>query len=167
MDEVSRAAFDAFARARTPALVRFATALCGDPHLAADLVQDALEKTGMAWSRVRRQDDPEGYIRRAIVHRHTSVWRRLRRERLSAALPERAASAATTHDAVLWAQLAQLPPRQRAVLVLRFYEDLSEAQTAEVLGVAVGTVKSQTSKALATLRGRATSASEGDATWTA
>jgi RNA polymerase sigma-70 factor (sigma-E family) len=167
MDEIARAAFDSFARARTPALVRFATALCGDPHLAADLVQDALEKTGMAWGRVRRQDDPEGYVRRAIVHRHTSVWRKLRRERLSAALPERAANAATTHDAVLWAQLAALPPRQRAVLVLRFYEDLTEAQTAAVLGVAVGTVKSQTSKALATLRGRASSATEGDATWTA
>lgn len=167
MDEVSRAAFDAFARARTPALVRFATALSGDPHLGADLVQDALEKTGVAWSRVRKQDNPEAYVRKAIVHRHTSVWRRLRRERLTAALPERAASAATTHDAVLWAQLAALPPRQRAVLVLRFYEDLTEAQAADVLGVTVGTVKSQTSKALATLRGRASQAAEGDVTWTA
>lgn len=167
MDEVSRAAFDTFARARTPALVRFATALTGDPHLGADLVQDALERTGLAWSRVRKQDDPEGYVRKAIVHRHTSVWRKLRRERLTAALPERAAGAATTHDAVLWAQLAALPPRQRAVLVLRFYEDLTEAQTADVLGVTVGTVKSQTSKALATLRGRASRTAEGDVTWTA
>src|SRR3954470_18218395 len=84
VDTDDREAFDAFARARTPALLRFAHVLTGDPDKAADLVQDALEKTVAAWPRVRRKDDPEGYVRRAIVHRNVSVWRRLRREQLTA-----------------------------------------------------------------------------------
>ena len=152
MDATTRATFDEFARSRMPALLRFAHALSGDPQTAADLVQDALERTILAWPRVTRQDDPEAYVRRAIVNRHISRWRRLRREHLTAAVPETTYVPTSGHDEVLWAALAQLPPRQRAVIVLRYYEDLSEAQTAQALGCAVGTVKSQASKALAKLR---------------
>jgi RNA polymerase sigma-70 factor (sigma-E family) len=151
-------AFDAFVRARMPALLRFAHALTGDPHTAADLVQDALERTGMRWSRLDRQGDPEAYVRRAIVNGRTSRWRKLRRETLVDALPEPRATAGhdgtaerAEHDE-LWQLLATLPRRQRAVLVLRYYEDLSEEQIAATLGCAPGTVKSQASKALAKLR---------------
>jgi RNA polymerase sigma-70 factor (sigma-E family) len=145
-------AFDAFVRARLPALLRFAHALTGDPHTAADLVQDALERTGARWSRIERQGDPEGYVRRAIVNGRISRWRKLRRESLVDVLPERPALEPTTRDEHLWALLATLPRRQRAVLVLRYYEDLSEEQIAATLGCAPGTVKSQASKALAKLR---------------
>ena len=159
-------AFDAFARARMRELLRFAHVLTGDPHRAADLVQDALEKTLLSWDRIIRKDDPEGYVRRAIVNRHVSVWRRTRRERLVADTPDRPHEGARPHDDELWAALATLPPRQRAVLVLRYYEDLSEADTAAVLGCSVGTVKSQAFRALAKLRDRATTDTEGVRSWT-
>jgi RNA polymerase sigma-70 factor (sigma-E family) len=144
--------FDAFARARMRELLRFAHVLTGDPHRAADLVQDALERTLMSWDRVVRKDDPEAYVRRAIVNRSVSVWRRTRRERLVADSPDRPYVDRPGHDDELWAALATLPPRQRAVLVLRYYEDLSEADTAAALGCSVGTVKSQAFKGLARLR---------------
>jgi RNA polymerase sigma-70 factor (sigma-E family) len=162
-------AFDAFARGRMRELLRFAHLLTGDPHRAADLVQDALERTLMSWDRVVSKDDPVAYVRRAIVNRHVSVWRRHRRERLMADTPDTSydpRSVEGTFDADLWSALATLPPRQRAVLVLRYYEDLPEADTAAVLGCSVGTVKSQTWRALAKLRDRATTDSEGVRTWT-
>ena len=155
MDTEEREAFAAFARGRMRELLRFAHALTGDPHRAADLVQDALERTLLAWHRVERKDDPEAYVRRAIVNRHVSVWRRTRRERLVAETPESAYDGVEGRDQELWAALATLPPRQRAVLVLRFYEDLTEVDTAAALGCAVGTVKSQTFKAMARLRAQA------------
>jgi RNA polymerase sigma-70 factor (sigma-E family) len=158
-------AFDSFARARMGELLRFAHVLTGDPHRAADLVQDALEKTLLSWDRIIRKDDPEGYVRRAIVNRHVSVWRRTRRERLVADTPDRPHEGARPHDDELWAALGTLPPRQRAVLVLRYYEDLSEADTAAVLGCSVGTVKSQAFRALAKLRDRATTDTEGVRSW--
>jgi RNA polymerase sigma-70 factor (sigma-E family) len=146
-------AFDAFVRARMPALLRFAHALTGDPHTAADLVQDALERTGMRWSRLDRQGDPEAYVRRAILNGRTSRWRKLRRETLVDAMPDRLGVLDPPgHDDQLWRLLATLPQRQRAVLVLRYYEDMSEEQIASTLGCAPGTVKSQASKALAKLR---------------
>jgi RNA polymerase sigma-70 factor (sigma-E family) len=144
--------FVEYVRSRHAELLRFAHVLCGDPHLAADLVQDALERVGVAWLRIQRQDDPEGYLRRVIVHRYVSRWRALRRERLVADLPERRHIDAEPADRELWGLLAALPPRQRAVLALRFYEDLSEAQIADVLGCSVGTVKSTSSRALTKLR---------------
>jgi RNA polymerase sigma-70 factor (sigma-E family) len=144
--------FDDFVRARHPALLRFAYVLTGDPHLAADLVQDALERTGMRWRFVQRQDAPEGYVRRAIVNAHLNQRRRRRRERLVADPPELAQSTVETRDDLLWGLLAGLPPQQRAVLVLRFYEDLTEAEVARVLDCAIGTVKSNGSRALAKLR---------------
>ena len=162
-------AFDAFARGRMRELLRFAYLLTGDPHKAADLVQDALERTLMSWDRVIRKDDPEAYVRRAILNQNVSVWRRTRRERLVSETPDTAyepTHSGKTFDADLWAALATLPPRQRAVLVLRFYEDMSEADTAAALGCSVGTVKSQTFRALAKLRGRATTDAEGVRSWT-
>ena len=147
------AAFDAFVRARLPALLRFAYALTGDPHTAADLVQDALERTGMRWNKVERQGDPEGYVRRAILNGRVSRWRKHRRETLVDCVPERmTAYEVPRRDEQLWQLLATLPPRQRAVLVLRYYEDMSEVQIAATLGCSPGTVKSQSSKALAKLR---------------
>jgi RNA polymerase sigma-70 factor (sigma-E family) len=147
-------AFDQFVRARMPALLRFAYALTGDPHLAADLVQDALERSGLRWSRIERAADPEAYVRRAIVNGRISRWRKLRRETLVDETPEPRTSTyqPTGRDEELWQLLATLPRRQRAVLVLRYYEDMSEVQIAQTLGCAPGTVKSQASKALAKLR---------------
>jgi RNA polymerase sigma-70 factor (sigma-E family) len=156
--------FETFVRAKMPALLRFAHALTGDPHTAADLVQDALERTGVRWSRIESSGDPEAYVKRAIVNGRTSRWRKLRRETLVDAVPEqRVAGEPGYHDDQLWKLLATLPPRQRAVIVLRYYEDLSEEQIAATLGCAPGTVKSQASKALAKLRA-AMPAQE--ATWT-
>ena len=157
MQADEREAFDAFARGRMRELLRFAHVLTGDPHRAADLVQDALERTLISWHRVERKDDPEAYVRRAIVNRHISVWRRTRRERLVAETPEGSYDEPLGRDDELWAALATLPPRQRAVVVLRFYEDLTEADTAAALGCSVGTVKSQAHKALSRLRAQATS----------
>jgi RNA polymerase sigma-70 factor (sigma-E family) len=147
-------AFDQFVRARMPALLRFAYAVTGDPHVAADLVQDALEKTGVHWTRIERTADPEAYVKRAIINGRISRWRKLRRETLMDSLPEprQTATGPTGRDQELWDLLATLPRRQRAVLVLRFYEDMSEQQIADTLGCAPGTVKSQASKALAKLR---------------
>jgi RNA polymerase sigma-70 factor (sigma-E family) len=154
--------FDAFVWGRHPTLLRFAHALTGDHELAADLVQDALERTGLAWSRVRRKDDPEGYVRRIIVTRYVSWWRRMRRERLVAAVPETAYDDRSVGgpDETLWRLLATLPPKQRAVLVLRFYEDLTEVEVARVLGCSVGTVKSNGSRGLARLRQALTAGGE-------
>lgn len=167
MNTADREAFDAFARARMRELLRFAHVLTGDADRAADLVQDALERTLLAWPRIERKDDPEGYVRRAIVNRHVSVWRRLRRERLVADTPDKPYDEAVGRDRDLWSALATLPPRQRAVLVLRYYEDMSEADCAAVLGCSVGTVKSQAWKALARLRAQATTDAEGIWSWTA
>jgi RNA polymerase sigma-70 factor (sigma-E family) len=152
--------FEEYVRSRHAVLLRFAYVLTGDSHLAADLVQDALERAGLGWRRIQRQDDPEGYLRRTIVNGYLSRRRSLRHERLVANLPEpdRAGRGAasepgrTPADREMWALLAELPRQQRAVLVLRYYQDLSEAQIAEVLGCKVGTVKSNASRAIAKLR---------------
>jgi RNA polymerase sigma-70 factor (sigma-E family) len=159
VDEERRQAFDEFARARMPELLRFGHALTGSPHAAADLVQDALERTMLAWSRVENQGDPEGYVRRIMVNRNISIWRRHRRETLVLDIPEDAGQrwSATrrepvVRDLALWDRIRALPPRQRTVIVLRYYEDMSEAQIAALMGSSVGTVKSQASRALASLR---------------
>jgi RNA polymerase sigma-70 factor (sigma-E family) len=149
--------FAAFVAARQRALLRAATLVSGDPHLAQDLVQDALLKLALRWDRLHA-GDPEAYVRR-ILYRDLVSWRRRwRRERLGeppegAAHDAAADPAAGTGDRLaLQAALAHLTPKQRAVLVLRFYEDLSVHRTAELLGVTPGTVKSQTNAALSRLR---------------
>ena len=143
---------------RMPALLRYAHLLAGDRARAEDLVQSAF---AAAYRHRRRIDPPgaEAYVRRAVLNGYLSWWRRGRvRERVTDRPPDRpmadVASAVDERDA-MWAALATLPPRQRAVLVLRYYEDLSEAEIARVLDVAAGTVKSQAAKALATLRASA------------
>ncbi len=150
-DWTAPASFEEYVRSRHTGLLRFAHVLSGDPHLAADLVQEALERTGLAWRRVRRED-PEPYVRRVIVNAFLNRRRALRRERLVDAVPERAAVAWEPRDDHLWRLLATLPRQQRAVIVLRYYADLSEAQIAEQLACSIGTVKSNTSRAMAKLR---------------
>jgi RNA polymerase sigma-70 factor (sigma-E family) len=147
------AGFDAFVAARGDALWRSAWLLTGDHQLAEDLVQTALAKSWRAWSRV----GPEGfepYVRRVLFTTYAAWWRRRwNGERPTEDLPEQPGGQTdsdTRHDLVT--ALAALPRGQRAVVVLRYFEDLTEAETADVLGVTVGTVKSQTSRALAALR---------------
>jgi RNA polymerase sigma-70 factor (sigma-E family) len=139
-----------------PSLLRYATALCGNATEAEELVQAAIVRVALRWPLVRDKDNPDAYVRRAIANGHVNVWRRLRRRELSTdELPEVAGrDEAGDSDEVLTVRrvLATLPPRQRAVLVLRYLEDRSERETAELLGCSVGTVKSQTAKGLAKLR---------------
>jgi RNA polymerase sigma-70 factor (sigma-E family) len=149
--------FAEFVREALPGLLRYGHLLTGNPHDAADLVQTALEKVGARWSSVvRKSGDPVAYTRKAMANSHVSRWRRVRRESLVAELPE--VGAATDRDRFedepLWEALRDLPPRQRAVIVLRYYEEQSEMEIANVLGISRGTVKSQASKAMATLRAR-------------
>ena len=146
--------FAEFVRVALPGLLRYGHALTGNPHDAADLVQTVLEKVGSRWRGQRDFcDEPLAYVRKAMANAHVSRWRRTRRENLVAELPD---SAVVQFDRLdnepLWQALRGLPPRQRAVIVLRYYEGLSEAEIAETLGVTKGTVKSQASKALVTLR---------------
>jgi RNA polymerase sigma-70 factor (sigma-E family) len=150
--------FSAYVAARQRALVRMAFRLTGDHHAAEDLVQSALARTYLAWGGIRDKSLLDAYVRRAMVNEHTTWWRRpwRRRERSTAVLPEHGAvdqQGFASRDGVL-ELIATLPPRQRAAVVLRYYEDLSQVETALVLGCSVGTVKSQVSRALATLRVR-------------
>jgi RNA polymerase sigma-70 factor (sigma-E family) len=147
--------FEDFVAGRGQALQRFGYALTGDWALAEDLLQTALAKAYSRWSRVQR-DDPEAYVRKIMVNTWSSWWRRKWRGEMPAArVPEITAPdrfAAVDSRQALRDALAHLPPGQRAVVVLRYHQDLSEAQVAELLGITVGTVKSQAAKALAALR---------------
>ncbi|WP_116044553.1 SigE family RNA polymerase sigma factor [Amycolatopsis palatopharyngis] len=155
--------FGEFVEASLPGLLRYGHALTGNPHDAADLVQTVLEKIGSRWTHVQRKTgDPLAYIRRSMANAHISRWRRLRRESLVADVPEsRSVTPADPFEhEPLWQALRALPPRQRAVIVLRYYEGLSEAEIADSLGISTGTVKSQASKAVASLRTKLTAADE-------
>jgi RNA polymerase sigma-70 factor (sigma-E family) len=153
------AAFEAYMAARQPSLLRTAYLLSGDRHTAEDLVQTALAKLYLSWDKVERRELLDGYVRRIIVNEHNSLWRRAwkRREHSTDVVPDHRA-VQDRHDdgqsAALWEFVQTLPRKQRAVIVLRYYEDLSEAETAELLGISVGTVKSQASRALAAMRSR-------------
>ena len=142
--------FDEFVHARLPHLLRFGRALTGDEERGADLVQDALVRVLPKWDRIKLEN-PEGYVRRVMVNRNISVWRSLRRERLTAEPPDRATED-RVRDQALWTALAQLPPRQRTVIALRYLADQTEAQTAALMGCSVGTVKSQANAAMRTLQ---------------
>ncbi|HSV37421.1 MAG TPA: SigE family RNA polymerase sigma factor [Nocardioidaceae bacterium] len=150
----SRAGFDEYVAARSAHLLRTAYLLTQDSHLAEDLLQTALTKAWFAWGRI--DGDPEPYVRKILVNSFASMWRRKwNGERPTEELPDTGGgthdeSTTTSHDVMT--ALANLPKRQRAVVVLRFFEDLTEAETARILECSVGTVKSQTSKALAKLR---------------
>ncbi|MFF3671074.1 SigE family RNA polymerase sigma factor [Microtetraspora malaysiensis] len=152
MDDDSR--FADFVAARADALLRYGYVLSGDPHDAADLTQEALLRLHRAWSRVYRKDNPESYTRMIMVRLHVSVWRRRRRERLFWELPDQVSldtlPSETEQD--LWQAMKGLPRKQRAVLVLRYYEQLTDAEIATVLGVSRGTVRSHASLGLSKLR---------------
>jgi RNA polymerase sigma-70 factor (sigma-E family) len=153
------AAFAEFAAARSAALFRAAYLMVGDHALAEDLLQEALTKTYVAWPKLRDINNAEAYTRKAITTTAISWWRRKawQNEKPRGEIPERPYaehSEQVTQREWLWSELQSLAPRQRAAIVLRFYEDLTEAQTAEAMGVTVGTVKSTVSDALKNLRAR-------------
>lgn len=152
-EDIARDAFEHFVRARTPALSRTAYLLTGDAHLAEDLVQTALFKAARAWHRI--EGDPEPYVRRILYTQNVSWWRRrkVREAPLSTRYDVPTAPGGDSDLRLsLEAALAQLTVRQRTVLVLRFFEDLTEVQTGHVLGIGSGTVKSISRQALARLR---------------
>ena len=147
--------FNAFVSARSRHLLQAAHLLTGDRHRAEDLLQTALTRAYLRWDRIQ-SEDPEGYVRRTMANAHIDWWRRKPwREQSAAELPDvpgpDQTAAYDVRNAVLDA-LAQLSRRQRAVVVLRYYEDLSEAEIASVLGCSPGTVKSAASRAMAKLR---------------
>jgi len=154
--------FAAYMQARQSSLLRTAYLLTGDRHTAEDLVQTAFAKLYLSWDRVQRQELVDGYVRRILVNEHNSLWRRAWKRREHSAeyetLHRLERPHHDTHDdgtgSALWDVVQTLPRKARAVVVLRYYEELSEAETAAVLGISVGTVKSQTSRALAALRTR-------------
>jgi RNA polymerase sigma-70 factor (sigma-E family) len=155
--------FAAYLAARQPSLLRTAFLLAGNRHDAEDLVQTSFAKLYLSWDKVRDQGSMDAYVRRILVNEHNSLWRRAWKRREHSAddtvlhaLDEPHQDA---HDdgvgPALWEVVQTLPRKARAVVVLRYYEEMSEAETAAVLGISVGTVKSQTSRALAALRTRA------------
>ena len=159
----SREDITSFVHGHQTRLVRFGYLLTGEQAAAEDLVQSALLETIRRWDSITQRDSAEAYVRRAMVNKQRSVWRRrsstehLRAEMPDTATPDRTGQIDDLD--VLQRALLQLPARQRAAVVLRFYEDLSEAQTAVVLDCSVGNVKSQTSRGIARLR---TLLNEGD-----
>ncbi|WP_449062936.1 SigE family RNA polymerase sigma factor [Planomonospora algeriensis] len=157
MTEEDEAAFDEFLAARSTALLRTAILVCGaSAHDAEDLVQHALEKVYRHWGRIRH-DNPESYARRTVVNAAISASRRRRviQEITFARPPETLVDDPDVElrDTLL-AELRRLPARMRAVLVLRYWEDLSEAETAALMGCSAGTVKSQAARGLARIRER-------------
>ena len=153
-DDARAQSFNAFVRARWPSLLRTAFLLTGDLGQAEDAVQTALARTWLHWSRI--DGIPDAYVRRAVVNACRSGWRRRWRVevptgRLPSQTVEDGTGAVDDSDAVR-RLLAVLAPRQRAVVVLRYVLGLDEQQTADALGIAVGTVKSQGARALAALR---------------
>jgi RNA polymerase sigma-70 factor (sigma-E family) len=148
--------FEEFVALRLPALIRQATVLAGDPHVAEDVVQDVLVKAQPRWTRIGELDVPESYLRKMIVNELLTVRRqvaaRMRRERahLPTTVGDRAEQVAE-RDALV-RLIKALPARQRIVIALRYFEDMADADIAELLGCRLTTVRSQASRALATLR---------------
>jgi RNA polymerase sigma-70 factor (sigma-E family) len=145
--------FREFVRLRYGELLRTAFLLTGSAHAAEDLVQTALLRVYRRWDRI---EEPMSYVRRIMANQRITLWRRIgAHERITFAPPEPStpdSSSALVQRAELIEALRRLPQRMRAVLVLRYWEDLSEAETAALLGCSVGTVKSQASRGLARLR---------------
>ena len=151
--------FREFVVARTPALLGTAFALTGDRGLAEDLLQTALLKTYRHWPAIRSSEHPDAYVRKIMANQRISWWRRRRVAESSLPVPDVAGpdrrSGVEDRDE-LWQALRQLPPRTRAVVVLRYWEDLPEAEVADILGCSVGSVKSQASRGLQRLRAEMT-----------
>lgn len=159
MSGTAEADFTAYVHARQDALIRFAYLVSTDVEAAKDLVQIALTKAYLHWDRVRELDAPDAYVRRIIVNEHISWWRPAWRRREITSSPlvafsNQAAAEEHPHDAELWAQIGGLSPMQRAIVVLRFYEDLTEAQTADCLGCSIGSVKTHSRRAMERLRSK-------------
>ncbi|CAN5195064.1 SigE family RNA polymerase sigma factor [soil metagenome] len=153
------AEFTAYLHARQPSLLRTAYLLTGDRHQAEDVLQTSLAKLYLAWEKIRDRDSVDAYVRRIMVNENNSLWRRgwKKREYATDVIPEGSPHQDEYDDgrgAALWEVVRTLPPKARAVVVLRYYEQLSEAETADVLGISVGTVKSQCSRAISALRKR-------------
>ena len=150
------AEFTEFVRGRSGALLRTAYLILGDHALAQDLVQEALTKVYVAWPRIQKREGVDAYARVTVVNTAISWKRRKgwRSERPVDDVPEPAVVGGAEPDVrlAIWRTLQELPPRQRATLVLRFYEDLSIRETAQVMGCAEGTVKSQVSQGVERLR---------------
>jgi RNA polymerase sigma-70 factor (sigma-E family) len=147
--------FSAFVMSRWPGLVRLAFGLTGDRWAAEDIAQATLARAFVAWRRVRRADDPDAYLRRILVNTSNRRFRRRRVAEQPGDPPETAVEGPAElvgERAALLAALRQLPPRQRAVVVLRYWEDLTDTQIGAALGCSPGTVRSQLSRALAKLR---------------
>jgi RNA polymerase sigma-70 factor (sigma-E family) len=153
--------YEEFVRSRLQALLRYAVMLTGDPHTAQDLVQETMIRVQLKWRRVAKADQPERYVQRMLTNAYIDLRRGswLRRVTLLADPTEpRPATSELDHAEraaardEMWILLARLPRRQRAALVLRFYEGLPDSEIAEVLGCAAGTVRAHISRALATLR---------------
>jgi len=168
MNRADEAFFAAFVNERSPAMLSTARLLVGDRAAAEDLLQTALIKTYLAWGRIRDRGAVEAYVRRAMVTTAISFWRSRRYREYSAdCLPESVDHNNSTESyverAAMLRQLGRLPVKQRAVLVLRYYEGLAEAEIADVLGLSRGTVKSHASRGLTALRKHLT-AIEAEAT---
>ncbi|KQZ76181.1 SigE family RNA polymerase sigma factor [Nocardioides sp. Root151] len=149
--------FTEWMTARQGVLFRTAFLVAGDKQTAEDLVQTAAAKLYLVWDRVHARGNVDAYMRRIIINENNSLWRRpwKKREHVTEELPESGyvdQVGDPVEAAGLWSAVQQLPARQRAVIVLRYYEDLSEAEIAETLEISPGTVKSQASRAMATLR---------------
>ncbi len=158
MDAGAEERFSRWADARSDRLLRVAYLLCGDWHLAEDLVQDTLMQAALHWKRVEAADSADGYVRRILMNEARKRWRR----RSSRELPHReirdseailtdGADAYVVRDELM-AAIRRLPLGQRSALVFRYFEQLSEAETAQALNCSVGTVKSHTHRALSALR---------------
>lgn len=160
-EAASARTLDELVRTHLAGLIRYATVLVGDQHTAADLVQEVLLRAHQRWRRIALTDRPDLYLRRMVTNEHLS-WRRRWHVRMiqptgDEALARHAGAAGDLAEGhaerdAMWQRLAELPPRQRTVLVLRYYEGLSDVETAAVLGTSAATVRSHASRALATLR---------------
>lgn len=149
--------FQEYVASRGHALARMAYLLSGSRTDADDLVQAALAKAYARWPHISTLDSPDAYVRRILANQHVSWWRSRRRERLTDRPPEIAVTDATAARAtadLLREGVRSLPPRQRAAVVFRYYEDLDDAAIADALGCSVATVRSQISRALGSLRSR-------------
>jgi RNA polymerase sigma-70 factor (sigma-E family) len=152
--------FDEFLGARLVALLRYATVVTCDPHLAEDIVQDVMIRAQQRWARISGTDQPEAYVKRMVLNQFLSWRRRRAANALPLSLPAIESSAVAGQDTAtgvverqaLLGQIAALPPRQRAVIALRYYEDRSDAEIAALLGCSEATVRSHCSRALAALR---------------
>lgn len=159
--EQSPVDFSAWVAARGPALQRFAYLVCGDQHAAGDLVQDALMRAWPRWPELSKRGTIEAYVRRSIVNGSISVWRKQRRmvvvaepQDLHSAPVSTTGVPGSTDSTLAWELCADLPPAQRAALVLRFHDDLGYPQIADLLGCAESTARSHVHRGVLALRGR-------------